>query len=79
MKKRILCLIIAVVMVLPMVLASCSDTRSDEEIIQGILGGENAVTALTLSIWLPTDADLSTPESKKAFEDRLSAVENRIN
>lgn len=79
MKKRVLCLIIAIVMVLPLILASCNDVRSDEEIIQSILGGKDAAIALTLSIWIPTEADLSTPESKTAFEERLKAVENRIN
>ncbi|MBQ7760722.1 MAG: hypothetical protein IJ400_01590 [Clostridia bacterium] len=79
MKKRVLCLIIALAMVLPLILASCNDVRSDEEIIQSILGGKDAAIALTLSIWVPTDADLSTPESKNAFETRLKAVEERIN
>ena len=74
MKKRILCLVLAVIMVLPIVLSSCNET-TDEDIINNILGGDDAVLALTLSIWLPTDADPDTDE----FKAREKAVEDAIN
>lgn len=73
MKKRLLCIMLAVLLVIPMIFASCDDTRSDEEIIESILSG--ATTALTLSIWIPTESDTSDPE----FVERLNNVEAAIN
>ncbi|MBQ4109221.1 MAG: hypothetical protein IJC80_07470, partial [Clostridia bacterium] len=57
MKKRFLCLILAIVMIVPFVLASCGESE-DDKMKQIILGGDGAEIdrALTLSIWLPTDA-----------------------
>ena len=57
MKKRFLCLILALVMVIPFVLASCGESE-DDKMKEIILGGDGAEIdrALTLSIWLPTDA-----------------------
>ena len=57
MKKRLLCLILALVMVIPFVLASCGESE-DDKMKEIILGGDGAEIdrALTLSIWLPTDA-----------------------
>ena len=57
MKKRFLCLILAIVMVVPFILASCGESESDK-MKEIILGGDGAEVerALTLSIWLPTDA-----------------------
>lgn len=75
MKKRLLCLAIAMLLVLPMILASCSDVRSDEEIIASILGGEDAATAYTLSIWIPTESNTNDSE----FKERVKAVEDAIN
>ncbi|MBQ7352991.1 MAG: hypothetical protein IJW54_03185 [Clostridia bacterium] len=75
MKKKLLCLAIAMLMVLPMILASCSDVRSDEEIIASILGGEDAAIAHTLSIWIPTESNTDDPN----FKERVEAVENAIN
>lgn len=57
MKKRFLCLILAIVLVVPFVLASCGESETDK-MKEIILGGDGAEVerALTLSIWLPTDA-----------------------
>ena len=57
MKKRFLCLILAIVMIVPFVLASCGESE-DDKMKEIILGGDGAEIdrALTLSIWLPTDA-----------------------
>lgn len=57
MKKRFLCLILAIVMIVPFVLASCGESETDKmkEIILGGDGNE-VERALTLSIWLPTEA-----------------------
>lgn len=73
MKKRLLCIMLAVLLVVPMIFASCDDTRSDEEIIESILSG--STTALTLSVWIPTESDTSDPE----FIERLDNVEAAIN
>lgn len=73
MKKRFLCIIMAVLLVVPMIFTACDDTRSDEEIIQSIL--EGASTALTLSVWIPTESDTSDP----VFVERLNNVEAAIN
>lgn len=75
MKKKILCLALALLLVLPIILSSCSDIRSDEEIIADILGGEDAPKALTLSLWIPTKSDTDSDK----FNERLVAVENAIN
>ena len=56
MKKRLLCIFMIIVMIVPFVLASCGESEEDKmkEIILG--GGENKIDrALTLSIWLPTE------------------------
>ena len=57
MKKRILCLVMIFVMILPFVLASCGQGEEDK-MKEIILGGEDEKIdrAMTLSIWLPTDA-----------------------
>ncbi len=57
MKKRILCIIMALVMIVPFVLVSCGEDEKDK-MKEIILGGEDEEIdrALTLSIWLPTDA-----------------------
>ncbi len=57
MKKRFLCLILAIVMIVPFVLASCGESE-DDKMKEIILGGDGAEVerALTLSVWLPTDA-----------------------
>ena len=62
-------------MTIPMVfaLASCEEERTEEEIVNDIVN--SGTTALTLSIWIPTNSDTNTQE----FKDRLSKVENKIN
>ena len=57
MKKRLLCIIMLTVMIVPLVLTACGQEEEDKmkDIILG--GGDNEIDrALTLSIWLPTDA-----------------------
>lgn len=73
MKKRILCLILAVLMLVPLVFTSCSNEASDEDIINNIISGGEI--ALTLSIWIPTDSDTNSTD----FKDRLTEVQNEIN
>ncbi len=59
MKKRLLCIVIAMLLVLPLVLASCGGD-SEKDKMKEIILGTNSTTpidkALTLSIWVPTDA-----------------------
>lgn len=73
MKKRILCIALVVLMLCSMFLVSCDKKRSEEEIINDIVN--SGTVALTVSVWLPTDADASSPE----FQARLAAVEQGIN
>ena len=57
MKKRILCIVMLFVMIVPFILASCGEDDKDK-MKEIILGGEDEEIdrALTLSLWLPTDA-----------------------
>lgn len=73
MKKRLICFTLALVMLCSLFLTSCSKTRSEEEIIDGIVNSGS--TALTLSLWIPTDSDTSSDE----FKERLNKVEQAIN
>ena len=73
MKKRILCIALVVLMLCSMFLVSCDKKRSEEEIINDIVN--SGTVARTVSVWLPTDADASSPE----FQARLAAVEQGIN
>lgn len=72
MKKRLMCITLAFLMICSLLLVSCSK-RTEEEIIDGIVNSGS--TALTLSIWIPTDSDTSSPE----FQSRLEKVEQAIN
>ena len=82
MKKRLLCLIMALVMVLPLILSSCGDEKTAEE-----LANENfraADKALTLSVWLPVprvdlDGDGAVDGVDPNFQTRMDAVEAEIN
>ncbi len=59
MKKRLLCIVIAMLMVLPLVLASCGDDSEKDKMKEIILGTNSSTPidkAYTLSIWIPTDA-----------------------
>lgn len=73
MKKRILSLILVVFMLVPLVLASCSNEKTDEDIYNNIISGGEI--ALTLSLWIPTDSDTDSAE----FKERLKEVEGKIN
>ncbi len=72
MKKRLLCLIVSILMILPIVLTSCGDDMTPEEIANANF--QKADKALTLSLWLPTDAVIDD-----RFNARLAAVEASIN
>ena len=72
MKKRLLCLALALLLVLPMILASCGDEMTPEEIANANF--QEANKALTLSLWIPTDAVID-----EKFSTRMTAVENAIN
>ena len=78
MKKRLMCLLMALLMVCSVVLVSCADDKTDDQIRQ-----ENvckADTAYTLSIWIPTNAstaDINKEDSE--FNKRLNAIEDEIN
>ena len=82
MKKRLLCLIMILVMVLPLILSSCGDEMTAEE-----LANENfraAEKALTLSVWLPVprvdlDGDGTVDGVDPNFQTRMDAVEAEIN
>ncbi len=75
MVKRILSIALAMLMLIPLVLSftSCEKERTEEEIINDIVN--SGVTALTLSIWIPTNSDVESEE----FQNRLNAVEAGIN
>ncbi len=73
MNKRIICIILAMLLLIPFVLTSCSKELTEEEIIDKIVNSGS--TALTLSIWVPTNADVKDPN----FADRVDAVEEAIN
>ena len=72
MKKRLVCLALALLMVLPLILASCGDELTPEEIANANFREANK--ALTLSLWVPTDAVIDDK-----FNERMTAVENAIN
>ncbi len=72
--KKLLSLALAILMLCTLFLTSCSDKRSDDEIMEDIVKNSKR-TALTLSVMIPTDADTSSPE----FQERLAAVEEAIN
>lgn len=73
MKKRLLCFLLAIMMVLSLVLTSCKDEKTDDEIRkENVCAGD---TAYTLSLWIPTNSD----SNSDAFKKRLEAVEEEIN
>lgn len=73
MKKRLLCIIMVCFMVLPLILTSCGDELTPQEI--ATKNFQDADVALTLSLWIPTDSD---PDSED-FKLRVKAVEDAIN
>ena len=74
MKKKLLCFIIAVLMLCSVFLTSCSDSRTEDEIMADIVSNSKDV-ALTFTVMIPTDADTTSTE----FKARLAAVEEAIN
>lgn len=78
MKKRLLCLLMAILMLSSVVLVSCADEKTDDQIRQ-----ENvckADTAYTLSVWIPTNASSKdVADENSEFNKRLNAVEEAIN
>lgn len=72
--KKLLSLALAILMLCTLFLTSCSDKRTDDEIMEDIVKNSKRI-ALTLSVMIPTDADTSSPE----FQKRLAAVEEAIN
>ena len=72
--KKLLSLALAILMLCTLFLTSCSDKRTDDEIMEDIVKNSKRI-ALTLSVMIPTDADTNSPE----FQKRLAAVEEAIN
>lgn len=72
MKKRLLCLVLALIMVLPLILTSCKEELTAKQIADANFQAANK--ALTLSVWLPTDAVIDDK-----FNERLAKVEEAIN
>ena len=89
MKKGLLCLIVAMLMVLPLLLASCGDDMTAEEIANANF--QKADKALTLSVWLPIKPTVDTDGDgvadavdyrfygTKEEKGRLEMVEEAIN
>ena len=54
MKKRLLCLVLAMIMICSLFLVSCSDERTEDEIrMENVCKGD---VAYTISLWIPTDS-----------------------
>ena len=75
MSKKILSIVLVVLMLVSvsLSLSSCKKERTEEEIINDIVN--NGTTALTLSIWIPTESDSDSQE----FNERLKEVEEAFN
>ena len=75
MIKRILSIVIAMLILVPFALSlvACEKERTEEEIINDIVN--SGTVALTLSVWIPTNANADSAE----FAERLSSVEDAIN
>ena len=82
MKKMLMCFIVAMLMILPLILTSCGDELTPEEIANANF--QEADKALTLSMWLPvpqvdTDGDGVKDGLDSNFSTRLNAVESAFN
>ena len=83
MKKSLFCLIVAALLLLPVLLTSCGDDMTAEDIANANF--QKADTALTLSLWLPvsptvdSDGDGVNDKLDNRFDERLQAVEAKIN
>lgn len=73
MNKRIICIVLAMLLLIPFVLTACSKELTEDEIIDKIVNSGSK--ALTLSIWVPTNANVND----QSFKDRVDAVEEAIN
>lgn len=74
MKKRLLCLLLALLMICSFLMTSCGNEKTDDEIRKENVLRKQEQT-YTLSLWIPTNADTASPK----FQARLEAVENAIN
>ena len=86
MKKRLMCLILVFAFVLPLILTSCGDDMTPEEIANANF--QKAEKALTLSFWLPVPDSVAskTAEDDKnenglndVFDTRLAAMQDKFN
>lgn len=71
MKKRLLCIIVAMLMVLPLVLVSCGSTDDKDKMKEIILGSDSDKPidkAYTLSLWIPTEAVTVKGQTKDLSE-----------
>lgn len=73
MKKRIICLFLALLMIIPFILTACEEELTEQEIMDQI--SNSGDIALTLSVWVPTNSDVND----QAFKDNLEAVQEYIN
>ena len=73
MKKRLLCLFLCMVMVLSVILSSCSE-KTDEEAEGGIID-DASESAITLSMWVVCEKEVSSATAA-AVSKALNAVTN---
>ena len=90
MKKRIICLVLMILMVLPFILTSCEKEMSEQELMEQIRNAQDGKIATTLSIWIPTNSVVNelpagksyselSDEQKETFSGKLLLVEEAIN
>ncbi len=83
MKKSLLCLIVMMLLLLPVLLTSCGDDMTAEDIANANF--QKAEKALTLSLWLPVSPNVDSngdgvnDKLDNRFDERLQAVEEKIN
>lgn len=73
MRKRILCLFFALLLIVPFILTSCKKELTEQEQIEKIKNSGDV--ALTLSLWIPTNSDVED----ETFKTNLQAIEDYIN
>lgn len=73
MRKRILCLFFALLLIVPFILTSCKKELSEREQIEKIKNSGDV--AFTLSMWIPTNSDVNDQD----FKDNLKAIQDQIN
>lgn len=71
MKNRLVSFVLALLMVLPMALAGCSNTNTDEATDDSSSTTSGTRATMTLTLWLPTDEDTT--------EEAIEAVKTAIN